>query len=356
VPVGVAIVGIGFGARVALPAFAAVPGARVRAVVGRSAEGMARVAREHDVPLATTRLEDALADPAVHLVHITTPPDLHAAQAVAALAAGKHVLCEKPFAFDAAAADAMCAAVPPGRLALVDHQLRFAPGVQRLRRLLADGYVGTPLYATLDVATPRELERGRSFGWWQERGRGGGALGAYGSHGIDLLRLLLGEPESVCSTLHTFVTERPAAGDVRPRRVDSDDWAAFWLRCGRRRAAAQISAVAHGGMGLQLSLFGTDGALHLDSEGTLRGRRGGGGIEDLAAPERLPEPLRGRVPDTVWSSAFAVLAQAVVAAIAAGDERVPGAATFADGLAVQRVLDAVRAAAASGGWEPVPAR
>jgi predicted dehydrogenase len=352
---GVAIAGSGYGVRVQLPAFAALPGVEVRALVGRDADRTGRIAAAHGVAVATTRFEDVLGDPRVHLVCITTPPDLHAAQAMAALGAGKHVVCEKPLATTAAVAAAMCGAAEraPGRLALVDHQLRFAPSVQRLQRLLVDGYVGTPLVVHVDVATGRELDRRQPFGWWHQRRRGGGALGAYGSHAVDLVLSILGPVDAVCGTLHTFVAERVAAGDLQAQPVDADDWGACWLRCGRARAVVQVSAVAHGGNGLGLTVHGTDGVLQLDPEGALRGRRGDGGLEDLAAPLPLPEGLRGRVPDTMWSSSFAAFAAAVTRVCAAGGDHVAGAATFSDGLAVQRVLDAVRGSATDGGWVAV---
>jgi predicted dehydrogenase len=232
--------------------------------------------------------------------------------------------------------------------------MRFLPAVQRLRRLVADGYAGTPLYVTLDVATPRQLDRRRAHGWWEEKRRGGGALGAYGSHAVDLVRVLLGEPDAVCGTMHTFLSDRIATGELALRRVDADDWAALWLRAGPTRAVIQVSAAAHGGGGLRLGLFGTDGALHIDTEGGLRGRRGAAALEELSAPAVLPEALRGRVPDTPWSAGFVGLARAVTDAIEAGARTVPGAATFEDGLAVQRVLDAVRAGSDAGWIQVAP--
>jgi predicted dehydrogenase len=350
--VGVAIVGTGFGARVQLPVFAHLAGARVLAVVGRDRERTRRLASEYGVQTATTTLAAVLDDPHVQLVCVATPPDLHLEHAAAALAAGKHVVCEKPLATSSANAEALCdVARQSPRLALVDHQLRFAPAVRRLQRLLSDGYIGATLYAHVDVATDRELRPGTPHSWWNERRRGGGAWGAYGSHAIDLTHLLCGDIEAVCGLLHTFIDDRPLPGELRRQSSDADDWAHAWLRCGPVRVAMQLSAVAAGGAGLQLALFGTDGMLQLDREGALRGRHAGGGLEDLAPAPELPGALRGRIPDSPWTSAFALFAAELINAIAAGSSQLPGAATFADGLRVQRVLDAARVSSDGGsGW------
>jgi predicted dehydrogenase len=85
----------------------------------------------------------------VEIVSICTPPDLHAEIAVAALAAGKHVICEKPTALSVAEAEAMLAAAQaaPGRLAIMDHELRFHPQRLHMRQLIKEGYIGSVLQA-----------------------------------------------------------------------------------------------------------------------------------------------------------------------------------------------------------------
>jgi len=358
--VGIALVGTGFALHVQLPVFQSVRGARVRALVGRDPRRTAALASEYGIARAAVRLGDVLADPAIDLVCVSTPPESHCELACEALAAGKHVLCEKPMALDAAQARIMeqAAAYARGRLAIVDHQLRFAPAVLKLRHLLAEQYLGTPFDAQIDVATPRWLDAARPHSWWQDRARGGGALGAFGSHAVDLLRWLFGEVEAVSALLHTFVRERIATGELRPRAVDADDWAALWLRFGGTQpvlGTIRLSAVAHRGLGFALAIQGSEGTLRLDAEGRLWGSRrdpaaAEAPLEPLDDPETLPEDQRRALPDSPWARAFVPAARAIVAAVEAGGLP-PGAASFADGRAVQQVLDAARASAAeTRGW------
>jgi predicted dehydrogenase len=360
--VGIALVGTGFAVNVQLPAFRLVPGAEVRALVGRDAARTEALGRRHRIPTATTRLVDVLEDPRVDLVCVTTPPDLHRAFSIEALAAGKHVLCEKPLALDAQEArDMERAAAESHRLALVDHQMRFSPAVLKLRHLLAEGYLGTPLHADVEVAGARWLDRAKPFSWWQESARGGGALGALGSHVVDLLRWLFGDVRSVAADLATFITERTPEGALQPRHVDSDDWAALLFRFrppSRLRAVARLSAVTHRGGGFHVVVHGTEGTLRLDTEGRLCGSRREPGrddapFEELGGPDSLSAATRKLLPDSPWAVAFAHAAPAIVAAVAAG-EAPPNAATFADGRAVQEVLDAARRAALRCTWaDPV---
>jgi predicted dehydrogenase len=363
-PVGIALVGTGFAVRTQLPAFRVVPGAEVRALVGRDAGRTADIARRSGIPFATDRLDAVLARPDIEVVCIATPPDLHAPMAAAALRAGKHVLCEKPLALDAGTAVALCrtARQHPDRLALVDHQLRFTPTLRRLRRLVADGYVGTPLHVGATLLVARWLDRGRPFTWWQESARGGGALGAFGSHLVDWLRWTFGEVDAVRATLATCIASRAQAAELRPRRVDSDDYAALWLRCGGAsplQASVLLSAVAHRGGGLGIDVFGTEGTLRFDADARLWGsRREALGphaveeppFEELTQPEPLPEAARKTLPDTLWARAFASMAQDLVAAVEEGRTQIPEAATFEDGLHVQRVLDAAQVSSEKGSW------
>ena len=136
---GVAVVGTGFGARIHVPALRAA-GFDVLALVGQNEEKTARRAGRLEIPNACTSLGQALALPGVDAVTIATPPDTHAALAIAAADAGRHVICEKPFALDAAEADAMFdAATRAGVVALVGHEFRWAEDRVTLARAVAAG-------------------------------------------------------------------------------------------------------------------------------------------------------------------------------------------------------------------------
>src|SRR5712691_9205419 len=124
---GAVVVGTGFGARVHVPALRA-GGFEVRALVGRDGERTARRAERLGIEHACTSLADALKRDGVDAVTIAAPPHSHAALAIEACEAGRHVICEKPFALDAVEAAAMLAAAnSAGVTALVGHEFRWAP-------------------------------------------------------------------------------------------------------------------------------------------------------------------------------------------------------------------------------------
>jgi predicted dehydrogenase len=139
-------------------------------------------------------------------VYIATPVFLHAEQTIAALRSGRHVLCEKPMALDYAASQAMVAAAcETGRTLGVAYYRRMYPKVERARQLIAAGTIGRPVFAKATshdnfnpVGTPRE--------WLSDPARaGGGPLRDVGSHRIDLMNYLFGDPVRVSAHLSTLV-------------------------------------------------------------------------------------------------------------------------------------------------------
>lgn len=145
--IGVAILGTGWGAGTQIPAFKAA-GLDIAALWGRTPETARRAADQAGVAFATADFDEALSRSDVDLVSVATPPSSHAELSIRALEAGKHVLCEKPTAMDAAEAARMLEAARqrPDLLALIDHELRFLPGRRRLRELVQDGWAGRVLH------------------------------------------------------------------------------------------------------------------------------------------------------------------------------------------------------------------
>lgn len=345
--VNIGIIGTGFAEKVQLPALRHVEGARVVAVASGRRESAERAARKFDIPHVCDDYRELASMPEVDLVVISSPPHTHAPAAVAAASERKHVLCEKPTALDAYEAEAMLAAVDEaGVLALVDHELRFNPNRRRVKELMEGGYVGEVRH----VATAYRSDIGRrhqDHTWWYESEKGGGLLGAIGSHVVDAVRWWLGEIDDVSCRLGTFVGERRDAATGKMRKVDVDDFARFTL--GTRSGAiveASLSSVTPGPPEAWFEIVGSEGRLMLDeSRLTLTGRRDGD-EEDLS----VPDPAGGLdgLPNPLWAPAFVHFAREIVRALEEGRRDVPGAADFGDGLATQRVLDAARRSHAEG--------
>ena len=347
--VRVGIIGTGWGARVQVPAFRSA-GLQVTAIAGSDSEKTRRVAGELDL-IPFDDWKDLAASPEFALVSIVTPPSEHLQMALAALEAGKHVLSEKPTARNAREAEWMttAAARRPGQLALIDHELRFLPSWQAARRVRAE--LGTVRYVEVRYASPARADPSRPWTWWSDADKGGGIWGAAGSHYVDALRYFAGEITATQGLLHTFIRERPAADGMR--RVTSDDFAAAHFRLeGEAFADMVFSVVAARDEETTLTIHGTRAGMRLRGE-DLWWSEGGGEWTLRVAGENLQ--VTGNSPGGAFGSGTVYLARALHAALVEGDRSgLAPAATFADGLAQQRVLDTVRRSHAAGGrWEEV---
>jgi predicted dehydrogenase len=337
-----------------LPAWRACEGARVVAVASARRENAEEAAREFDIPVVASDWRELAARADVDLVSIVTPPVTHLEMTLAALGAGKAVLCEKPMAMDAGETARMCeAARAGGALALVDHELRFLPARRRMRELIRGGDVGRVRHAKFLWRADSRAVAGGGWNWWSDAGAGGGALGAIGSHAVDALHWLLGTNVShVSAALATYAEERIDGSVGVPRRVTSDDEASMLVNfedggaVERATGVVSVSMAEAGRPEHTVEVFGTEGALRLEGEGSLwRASLGGREWERV---ETEGAPLAEGLRDNEWSRGFTVFAREIVDALRDGRTTVEGAATFDDGHRTQLVLDAARAAHASG--------
>lgn len=165
-------------------------GGEVVSVMSTDAGRAASYARENNIPGHTTSLEDLLSD-SIDAVYISTTNELHRDQAIAAVAAGKHVLCEKPLALNLEDARAMVAAAnDAGLVFATNHHLRNAASHRSMRQAIQQGRIGTPLGARVfhAVYLPKHLQ-----GWRLDRpDAGGGVILDITVHDADTLRFVLG--------------------------------------------------------------------------------------------------------------------------------------------------------------------
>ena len=352
--VGVGIIGTGFARTTQLPAWRACEGARVVAVASGHRENAEAAAREFGIPFVASDWREVVAREDVDLVCVVTPPVTHEEMASAALRAGKAVLCEKPMALDASEAGRMCAAArDAGRLALIDHELRFLPARRLMREMILGGEPGRVRHAKFHFRADSRAAAERPWDWWSDERAGGGALGAIGSHAVDTLHWLLGTNVShVSAVLSARVASRrdPATGEAR--RVTADDEASLLVNFADGGAAegatgvVSISMAEAGAPEHVVEVFGTAGALKVTGAGELWRARVGEGSWQRVETEAAP-PAPG-LRDNEWSRGFTAFAREMVAALRDGRTEVEGAATFEDGRRTQLVLDAARAAHASG--------
>ncbi|GAC1502920.1 MAG: Gfo/Idh/MocA family oxidoreductase [Vulcanimicrobiaceae bacterium] len=188
----VGIVGAGFGEKVHVPAYAAHPSFEVVAIA--SPHSAARVAAARSIPHAYPTLAEMLRGSELDLISIASPPFAHHADVCAALEAGKHVICEKPFTLNIAQAEDLCArAKIAGTVCGVMHEFRWVPQRIALKELIVNGHLAPMRQIELtQLTTFLRADATRPGNWWFEKERGGGLAGALLSHLIDTATWLAG--------------------------------------------------------------------------------------------------------------------------------------------------------------------
>lgn len=251
-------IGIGFigASRIArdsmIPVFAAHPECELISVYSSNPERGKTYATANGIQRSATSVDELVNDPKIDAVYISTTNELHHAQVLAAAKAGKHILCEKPLAMSTSEGEEMVTACRDAGVVLAtNHHLRNAVPIRKLKQLLADGAIGTPLAARVfhAVYLPENLQ-----GWRLDNpGAGGGVVLDIVVHDIDTLRFILGsEPTSVVSMSQT------AGMGVG---VEDGNMAVFEFD---NKLLAQIHtsfAVKHAGNGIEL--HGTEGSLRI---------------------------------------------------------------------------------------------
>lgn len=266
-PLGVAVVGTGFGQKVHIPGFKEYAKTKLVAVYHRDLAKAEAIAHDQGIPHACCRLADVLALPEVEAVSIATPPFLHYPMAKDVLNAGKHLLLEKPTTLNAQEAESLASLASQGGLiTALDFEYRFVPAWQYLHELLAQGYVGKPYLVKIDWIMESRADKHRPWNWYAQKSQGGGALGALGSHSFDYIPWLLGPVKRLSAKLTTAIAERvePETGQSRP--VDADDSCLIALELmDGTPVQLTLSSVSRNGRGHWLEIYGDRGTLILGS-------------------------------------------------------------------------------------------
>lgn len=239
-------------------------------------------------------------------------------------------------------------------LALIDHEMRFQAGRQKAFEMLRAGDIGKIRRAKYTFRAPHRGDVSLPWNWWSDLNSGGGALGAIGSHLIDSLRWLAGADISeIFCQLQTHVKERRDAKTNELRRVTSDDETNMILRfkdsdsTEDATANLSVSMVEFPDYQHSVEFSGTKGAIRIEYKGEVFAARAGEETWRQIENISLGTPIEG-VGDTGFSRGFTAFAPKIIEAIRKGETQIEHAATFADGLKVQEILDAARASSASG--------
>ena len=346
---------------------------RMAALAGRDGAATRAAAHRFGWRHAETDWRALIGRDDVQLVDICTPGDTHAEIAIAALDAGKHVLCEKPLASTLAEAEAMAgaaaAAARNGVRAMVGFNYRRVPAVALARRLVEDGRIGTLRHVRASYLQDWLADAAVPLTWRLQRERAGsGALGDIGAHAIDLAQYLSGESlTGVSGLMAAFVTERSVAGadpGAEKAPVTVDDAALFMGRLPSGAVALfEATRFAAGRKNaLTIELNGDLGSLAFDLErlnelsfyDRTESETTAGFRRILVTEPEHPYLEAWWPPGHVlgWEHTFVNQARDLLTDIAADTDPEP---SFGDGLQVQRVLDAVAGSAAhDSAWTAIP--
>lgn len=364
---GAVVVGTGFGLFTHVRALRDA-GFEVRAIVGRDLEKTRARSAPLGIPVASNDLPALLAgDPAIRLVTVATPPHAHYPAVMQAIAAGRAVVCEKPFAGDLAQAREMLAAAEAaGVVHALGAEFRFDSAQALLRRVVASGSIGEPLMFHRIYQQPGGDPDAELADWWTDAAQGGGFLGAFGTHMIDQARTTVGEIAAVSCILRKLTTGRPA--------MTSDDYYTLQFRtAGGCMGVLEAGECFAGPFVMSTKVAGTKGGAWIQSGNAFGDPeqvwiRDAGGVRQVEMPAELANPPASPFPigelvqtemDRWHSQGFDVAPYAklfgqVKARMLGAEPPLPEpAGDFHDAAANQAIVDAARRSAAIGQWVDV---
>jgi len=372
--IGAAVIGTGFIGAVHLNTLRRL-GIPVVGVLGSSPARGADRARALGVSRAYGALDELLADTAVQVVHITSPNVAHYRQVKAILAAGKHVICEKPLAMTSAqSAEMVAMARSSGKVAAVCYNTRFYPLNQHAHGTMAAGELGDLRLITGQFHQDW-LAKDTDWNWRLEADEGGPlrSVSDIGTHWVDLAGFITGQkPVSVMAELATFIPDRQkpigpvetfttTAGPTETRRITTDDAATILLRYANgAKGVLTTSQISHGRRGLLTwDISGSKASAAWSAEAPENlwiGHRDAPNQILLRDPSLMnafgaaASGMPGGHPEGFADTWTAFFAQ--VYGDAARGGRGPGStwATFDDGHYEMRFCDAVLESAAKGAW------
>ncbi|MEE1650207.1 Gfo/Idh/MocA family oxidoreductase [Brachybacterium sp. J144] len=349
-------------------------------IAGRTGSAVAAAAQQYGFARHTTRWQDLIEDPEIHVIDICTPGDTHHEIALAALAAGKHVLCEKPLANSVAESEEMAAAATEaaqrGIRSICGFSYRRTPALAYAKQLVEEGFVGEIRQVRAQYLQDWLADADAPMTWRLDREKAGsGALGDIGAHVIDLLQWISGlDVAAVSGTLATVVPTRPAAGAMQGlggkgdtsgerQQVTVDDTALFSVRLENGvLGAVEATRMAQGRKNaMRVEINGSKGSVAFDFE-----RMNELEIYDATAPAGRQGFTRvlATEPEHPYAAAWwptghglgyeHTFTHEVVDLVRAIGEGADPSPSFAEALHVQRVLAAVEASHADGSrWTPV---
>jgi predicted dehydrogenase len=321
----------------------------------------------HGFEFATSNLDELLSRKDIDVVTISTPNVFHKEQILAALAAGKHVYCDKPLAAGFSEAQEVCEAwKKSGRIAQVAHQFRCFPAVMRAKQLIEEGRIGNIMSFHGAYLHSGSIDKNKPIGWKQDKAMGGGGvLFDLGSHILDLLHSLLGDFTGLFASTRILYPERPnPKGEMVKITADDSAWILVKL-AGGAQGMVEVSKIYTGtNDDFRFEIYGEKGALRFNSmdcnwleffdntkpEKALGGERGYIRIETMSAFEKPGGSLPPSKFPMGWMRSHVHCLYSFLNSVYNGT---PASPSFEEGAYILKVLERAYDSAAEGAWKNV---
>ena len=349
--IGVAIAGLGFGEIVHIPALKTNPEFKILSLWHPRKERIEESSKKINIK-SHPNWDYILEDKNITAIIIATPPEARFNLAIEALKANKHLLLEKPAALNADEISELQKLAMKNNLSVaVNFEYRAVPLFMEAKSILSKGLTGTPWLIRLDWLMSSRADPNREWNWYSQEEKGGGVIGALGTHAFDIIQWLLGPIVSVSSLISTSIKERPNKSSSKISSVSSEDIALAQLEIkeltGNKIFPAQVSlsSVSREGRGFLLEIYGSEGTLILSSSNQ-KDYVHGFSLWFAPAGEKLKPitPNEKFIFPTTWSDGRIAPVSRIqgwwAKTIRNGEPMIPG---LAEGLASQKIADTIKA-------------
>ncbi len=351
----VGFIGTGWPDRVQIHAFKKA-GLIAQGICSGQMENARRVSKQHDIPEVYKNWESLIASENIDLVSIVTPTWLHSQIAIAALKAGKHVLCEAPTLTVNESKDMVEAAKAyPNQLALIDYELRYTPQRRKIYELLNSGKLGRLISIELNYRFGWSLDSNGPWNWEYDLDSGGGVLNLVGGHLLDQARWLVGSIEKLTAQFFTLHDSRSTAKSKENKTVTGDDHVTLLMQFENNITGTLTASAVHAesnSSGLTMMIHGTRGSLTVDKHEDLWLLDKNGKLQLLAISDPSRELL---LKDQQSAFAYGTyhLACEIKRILNSGHKPSSYIATFYDGFMAQKAIEAARRSAQNNEWKYV---
>jgi predicted dehydrogenase len=355
-----------------MPVFFYPPPARPRliALCGRTEEALAEAARRFGFETYYTDWKALVKDKRIHLVDNCLPNNLHSEPCIAAVEAGKNVICEKPLAGTVREARAMYeAAEKAGVKHMTAFNYRFVPALRLARNLIEEGYIGKILQFRAVYLQEWIMDPSFPLVWRLMKSvAGSGALGDLGAHIVDLARFLVGDVTSICGLTETFIKERQLPDNPEKKgKVDVDDMFIAMVRFKNNAVGSlESSRFCAGRKNYQrVEVHGTEGSISFNLERlneldvySKKDQDDRMGFRNILVTESVHPFIEHWWPHghiIGWEHTFAHEIHHLIDCIVNDKSVAPLGATFYDGFKCQEILSAIEESSEKSRWVAVPA-